>query len=177
MKILSLFFIILLFLIINKKITNSSFNFIRHLNFLSGIEYFLYMIFSIGCLILSIQKEYNIPILYEYDFIVRILFIYTACKLFSLKNIFLCIKNPNNQYRLQVLENLSKEEQILANIEKEKENIQIIKEKQKKVLKEFNIELKELEKNSKFDTEEELAKKIDSLTTKYNKLLEDCKKN
>ena len=97
MKILSLFFIILLFLIINKKITNSSFNFIKYLNFSSGIEYSLYMIFSIGCLILSIQKEYNIPILYEYDFIARILFIYTACKLFSLKNIFLCIKKAHNR--------------------------------------------------------------------------------
>ena len=174
MSILLFILITILFLIINNAISKRSLEFMISLSILDGISYFLYMLFSLGCLILCFQTI-KLPILYEHPIWFKILLGFTSFKLFSLKFNFQCIKNPNNKTRLELIENLEKEDAILEEIKIKEDNVKKLKEKQQDILKNFYKELNELEKQNY--SEEELQTKISLLTQKYDKLFEEARKD
>lgn len=174
MSILLFIVITLLFLLINKLISQNNLNFIRTLSILDGISYFLYMLFCLGCLILVFQTI-KLPILYKHPIWFKLLLSFTSLKLLSLKFSFECIKNHNNKARIELIHNLDKEDKILNEIKIKEDKIKKLKEKQQLILKDFYKELDELEKQNY--SEEELQTKISLLTQKYDKLFEEARKD
>lgn len=173
MSILIFILITILFLIINSKISKKSLFFLRTLSVIDGIAYFLYMFFCFGCFLIVFQ-EIKIPILCEHPIWFKLLLCFTSFKLTSLKLNIQSITQPNNKTRLDLVENLNKQDEILKEIEEKERKFNEIKIKQKQILKDFKSELFELE-NGEY-SEEELQEKIKNLTDKYDKLFNECRK-
>lgn len=173
MSILIFCLITILFLLINNKISKISIKFLRTLSILDGIAYFLYMLFCFGCFLIIFQ-EIKIPILYEHPIWFKLLLFLTSLKLLYLTINIQSIKQPNNQIRLNLIENLEKQDKVLKEIEEKKRKINKLKKKQQQILKDFKLELFELE-NSDY-SEKELQEKIKNLTDKYDKLFNECRK-
>lgn len=169
-----LFFCVLtiIFIFINHKISESSLNFLKTLSILDGFIYFFYMGFCLGCLLLIFQ-DISLPLVFEHPIWFKILLIFTSFKLFSLKTNIKCILNPNNKTRLEVLDNLRKQDEILKEIEKNEQRIQEIKNKQKKILQEFKEELYQIDEED--CSEEEREVKIKFIIDKYDKLFRESK--
>lgn len=161
--------------LIHSIMDNSLYQVFKYKNKLSYLQYFIFMLSSIGFIMLMLQPTYNLIIFQDISpIIIRILCGTFIIKLLTIPKVLNFIQNPDSEENKKFLSSLHLEEDEL--MEKRMKKVKQIKKKQKKLLKQFYIELRELEKNSINDTEEELKIKIDALTMKYNKLIEDCKK-
>lgn len=171
-----LFFCILTicFIFINNKISESSLKFLRTLSILDGFIYFFYMGFCVGCLLMVFQ-DISLPLVFKHPIWFKGLLLFTSFKLITLKTNINGMINPQNKIRLEVINNLEQQEQILKEIEENERKIKEIKEKQKKVLKEFKEELYKLDESDY--TDEEMEEKIKIITDKYDKLFKECKIN
>ena len=158
-------FLFIFFVIFTKSFFKKTVDFIISLSTSDGIQYFLYVICMIECIILSFQRV-NFPYVCEYPMIFRCILFIPAIGLVTLLPVLDIMKNPEHEFRKQMIEvqkakEMLKQSKILLN---ETLNWKI---KYMEILSKCDNEIEKI-KNSDLSDEEKKIKE-DEIIEKYNK--------
>lgn len=170
----TLIFIFLFFLsfFITKKIFQKAAHFMISLSLLDGVQYFLYVIFSFGCLIMLFQKV-NLPYMSENPVLFKTALVFPVIGLSTLTTIIAFMKNPQHPERLKLLTSVKQTEELKKDLEESKkilEETNVWTTKYFDILNRCKAEIEELDASDL--SEEEKKTKSEEILEKYNKELE-----
>ncbi len=169
-------FLFAFFLLFTKTFFRKAAKFIVSLNIFDGIQYFLYVVFAIGCIILMFQ-EIQLPYVAESPILFKFGLAIPALGLSTLIPVLDFVKNPQHPARLQIVQAAIEKEELKKVLD---ESSKLLKETNAWKVKYFDILSRcneEMEQIKQSDlSEEEKEAKAHEIMDKYNKEIEAISK-
>lgn len=165
-------FLFFFFFIFTKVFFKKAVNFMISLKFSDGIQYFLYVAFTIGCILLIFQKV-NLPYVAENPILFKCILAIPLLGLCTLMPVLDFVKNPQHPTRLQILQTLADKEELKKALEESKkilEETNAWKVKYLDILNRCNEEMDKINASDLSDAEKQ--EKANEIMDKYNKEIE-----